>query len=49
MTRTEDKEIEEAFVLLKNAVGGGEGRERISLEFTTSLVQIVQAYLMGSD
>jgi hypothetical protein len=48
LTKTEDKEIDEAFVLLRNACSGG-GSQKINLEFTTSLVQIVQAYLMSSD
>ena len=48
LTRVEDKEIEEAFVLLKNA-GEGERSQKINLEFNTSIVQIIQAYLMSSD
>jgi hypothetical protein len=49
LTKAEDKEIEEAFVLLKNAVEGSERERKINLEFNTSLVQTIQAYLMSSD
>ena len=48
LTKAEDKEIEEAFVLLRNACSPG-GAQKINLEFNTSLVQIIQAYLISSD
>ena len=48
LTKTSDKEIEEAFILLKNTVSNNQS-QNINLEFTTSLVQIVQSYLSSSD